>query len=61
VKNGDFNDPYNGQAMHFVKDEKTSTLVQIDHVVAVQDVWASGQCRHPGWGSPLLQLQQSVI
>lgn len=42
VKNGDFNDSYNGQAMHFAKGEKTSSLVQIDHVVAVQDAWASG-------------------
>lgn len=42
VESGDFQDPYTGQSMHFVKGAKTSTLVQIDHVVAVQDAWASG-------------------
>jgi hypothetical protein len=42
VQSGDFADPYTGQAMHFTKGEKTSSLVQIDHVVAVQDAWASG-------------------
>jgi hypothetical protein len=42
VESGDFADPYTGHAIHFVKGEKTSTLVQIDHVVAVQDAWASG-------------------
>ena len=31
VESGDFADPYTGHAMHFVKGEKTSTLVQIDH------------------------------
>lgn len=42
VQSGDFADPYTGRSMHFVKGEKTSTLVQIDHIVAVQDAWASG-------------------
>lgn len=42
VQSGDFADPYTGQSVHFVKGEKTSTLVQIDHIVAVQDAWASG-------------------
>lgn len=42
VQSGDFQDPYTGHAIHFVKGEKTSTLVQIDHIVAVQDAWASG-------------------
>lgn len=58
VKNGDFNDSYNGQAMHFAKDEKTSTLVQIDHVVAVQDAWASGlwQSSRAGSGSPITTI-----
>lgn len=42
VQSGDFADPYTGQSMHFVKGETTSTLVQIDHIVAVQDAWASG-------------------
>ncbi|WP_094695273.1 hypothetical protein [Bifidobacterium aquikefiri] len=42
VQSGNFQDPYTGESMHFVKGEKTSSLVQIDHVVAVQDAWASG-------------------
>lgn len=45
VQSGDFQDPYTGESMYFVKGEKTSTLVQIDHVVAVQDAWASGLWR----------------
>lgn len=46
VQSGDFQDPYTGQAMHFVKGEKTSTLVQIDHIVAVQNasgLWQSSR------------------
>jgi hypothetical protein len=45
VQSGDFQDPYTGESMYFVKGEKTSTLVQIDHIVAVQDAWASGLWR----------------
>jgi hypothetical protein len=45
VQSGDFNDPYTGESMYFVKGEKTSSLVQIDHIVAVQDAWASGLWR----------------
>ncbi|MFT8358630.1 hypothetical protein [Bifidobacterium aquikefiri] len=45
VQSGDLQDPYTGESMHFVKGEKTSTLVQIDHIVAVQDAWASGLWR----------------
>lgn len=42
VQSGDFANPYTGQSLHFVKGTKTSNLVQIDHIVAVEDAWASG-------------------
>ncbi|MDN6468200.1 hypothetical protein [Bifidobacterium crudilactis] len=45
MQSGDLQDPYTSESMYFVKGEKTSMLVQIDHVVAVQDAWASGLWR----------------
>ena len=42
VKTGTLNDPYTGKTINFVRGQHTSTAVQIDHVVAVQDAWASG-------------------
>ncbi|MFT8703858.1 hypothetical protein [Bifidobacterium aquikefiricola] len=42
VQSGDFLDPYTGKSMHFLKGPKTSDAIQIDHIVAVQDAWASG-------------------
>ncbi|MDQ1552010.1 MAG: hypothetical protein QOD50_1432 [Actinomycetota bacterium] len=34
--------PYTGQTIHFVRGEKTSSLVQIDHLVALADAWETG-------------------
>ena len=34
--------PYTGQTIHFVRGEKTSALVQIDHLVALGDAWETG-------------------
>ena len=50
VQSGTLHDPYTGQTINFrksvVKNGKTvsgdSTAVQIDHVVALNDAWASG-------------------
>jgi len=35
-------DPYTGNTINFVRGEKTSTAVQIDHVVAMSDAWQKG-------------------
>jgi hypothetical protein len=37
---GDLTDPYSGATLHFVKAD--ASAVQIDHVVALADAWASG-------------------
>ena len=42
VLSGDFQDPYTGKTMHFIKGPETSQQVQIDHIVSVHDAWASG-------------------
>lgn len=42
VTDGTFTDPYTGQAMSFTRGVNTSGLVQIDHVVALSDAYASG-------------------
>jgi hypothetical protein len=34
--------PYTGQTIHFLRGEKTSALVQIDHLVALGDAWETG-------------------
>jgi hypothetical protein len=34
--------PYTGATIDFVRGEKTSTLVQIDHLVALGDAWETG-------------------
>lgn len=35
-------DPYSGKTIDFVRGEKTSPAVQIDHVVALSDAWQKG-------------------
>ncbi len=35
-------DPYSGKTIAFVRGEKTSPAVQIDHVVALSDAWQKG-------------------
>lgn len=42
VKSGTLNDPYTGKTIHFTRGQKTSSAVQIDHVVALQNAWQSG-------------------
>ena len=42
VTTGQFTDPYTGQHMTFKRGKDTSSLIQIDHVVAVYDAYASG-------------------
>ena len=42
VKSGVLHDPYTGKTIHFLRGEKTSQAVQIDHVVALQNAWQSG-------------------
>lgn len=42
VASGTLIDPYTGQTIQFVRGESTSSAVQIDHVVALSNAWASG-------------------
>ncbi len=42
VRSGTLSDPYTGTSIKFVKGNKTSSAVQIDHVVALSDAWQKG-------------------
>ena len=42
VMSGILNDPYTGKEIQFVRGQQTSQLVQIDHVVALSNAWATG-------------------
>lgn len=42
VKSGTLQDPYTGKSITFKRGQKTSTAVQIDHVVALSDAWQKG-------------------
>ncbi len=42
VTSGVLSDPYTGTRIDFVRGEKTSQAVQIDHVVALDDAWQKG-------------------
>ena len=42
VISGVLSDPYSGIEIHFVRGNLTSTLVQIDHVVALSNAWQTG-------------------
>jgi hypothetical protein len=42
VLSGNLTDPYTGKTIEFVRGNKTSSLVQIDHVVALSDSWQKG-------------------
>lgn len=42
VLSGEFTDPYTGRPMTFKRGKDTSGLIQIDHVVALYDAYASG-------------------
>ncbi len=45
VLTGLLDDPYTGEAIHFVRGESTSAAVQIDHVVSLGDAWQTGAQR----------------
>lgn len=42
VQSGILHDPYTGKTIDFVRGVKTSSAVQIDHVVAIGDAWQTG-------------------
>ena len=42
VKSGVLSDPYTGTTIRFTRGVKTSSAVQIDHVVALENAWQSG-------------------
>ena len=48
VMTGVLIDPYSGERMDFLRGVGTSSLIQIDHVVAVSDAWQKGAFK---WGS----------
>ncbi len=42
VQSGVLDDPYTGQRIDFLRGQDTSAAVQIDHVVALSNAWATG-------------------
>ena len=42
IVSGVLTDLYTARVIHFTRGEKTSTAVQIDHVVALSDAWQTG-------------------
>ncbi len=48
VASGILRDPYTDQIIDFERGQKTSELVQIDHVVALADAWKSGAWQWSG-------------
>ena len=42
VESGLLLDPFSGEKINFQRGEKTSSLVQIDHVVALSNAWQTG-------------------
>jgi len=42
VLTGTLNDPYTNSSISFVRGERTSSAVQIDHVVPLMDAWQKG-------------------
>ncbi|MGO4843383.1 DUF1524 domain-containing protein, partial [Rhizobiaceae sp. 2RAB30] len=42
VLSGNLVSKYTGQTIAFVRGEKTSALVQIDHIVPLQNAWITG-------------------
>ena len=42
VQSGSLDDPYTGQEIQFTRGQNTSSAVQIDHVVALSNAWATG-------------------
>ena len=52
VLSGVLQDPYTGKVINFVRGNRTPEAVQIDHVVALADAWASGADK---WDGPRRQ------
>ncbi len=42
VLSGTFSDPYTGKTFQFTRGPGTSSLVQIDHIVAISNAWQTG-------------------
>ncbi|MHA7133240.1 HNH endonuclease family protein [Oerskovia turbata] len=42
VRTGTFDDPYTGETIDFTRGNKTSSAVQIDHVIPLKDAWIKG-------------------
>lgn len=42
VDTGVLNDPYTGRQLRFQRGERTSELIQIDHVISLSDAWVTG-------------------
>ena len=42
VLSGILEDPYTGKVIHFVRGEKTSPAIQIDHIFSLSESWRSG-------------------
>jgi hypothetical protein len=42
VQSGILNDPYTGQIIYFTRGSNTSSKIQIDHVVALNNAWQTG-------------------
>ena len=42
VESGTLEDPYTGKTIQFTRGQDTSSAVQIDHVVALSNAWATG-------------------
>ncbi|MFF0306395.1 HNH endonuclease family protein [Streptosporangium sp. NPDC004379] len=47
VVSGVLDDPYSGKTIKFERGQKTSSAVQIDHVVALADAWQKGAQQWP--------------
>ncbi|MFD0886142.1 HNH endonuclease family protein [Streptosporangium algeriense] len=47
VLTGVLDDPYGGRTIRFERGQKTSSAVQIDHVVALADAWQKGAQQWP--------------
>ena len=42
IVSGEFQDPYTGKHIEFVRGNDTSAFVQVDHVVSLSDAWQKG-------------------
>lgn len=62
VTGGVLNDPYTVKIIHFVRGADTSSMIQIDHVVALSDAWQKGaQLLSPGLRVQLANDPQELL